>query len=354
VFLRNAWYVAAKSSDVDRHLTPLTILGESIVVFRRENGEAAALENACPHRKLPLSMGRRQGDSIVCGYHGLTFDAGGKCIAAPTQDKIPPNARVHSYPAVDRFGLLWIWMGEPALADVRKIVDIEHYQHPGWGSANGGPMTCGCNYLYLTDNLLDPSHVAWVHLTSFAASGTESTPLQIDVKSDGVVVWRWILDCEVPPFYAPVVKFAGRCDRLQHYEVRYPSVAINKSAFAPSGTGGAGKPLLPEAFVAVSYHFLTPLDESSTAYHWLLQRNSEADNAEISERMSAAARAAFEEDRVVLEAVHRGMASKTKPNINLALDAGPLRFRRELQALIDSEQAAAVAAPALSRTPMPS
>jgi vanillate O-demethylase monooxygenase subunit len=168
--------------------------------------------------------------------------------------------------------------------------------------------------------------------------------LQIDVKNDGIIVWRWILDCEVPPFYAPVVKFAGRCDRLQHYEVRYPSVAINKSVFAPSGAGGAGKPLHPDAFVAVSYHFLTPLDEDATTYHWLLRRNTDPDNAEITARMSAAARAAFDEDRVILEAVHRGMEKKTTPHINLGLDAGPLRFRRELQALIDSEQAAATAA----------
>jgi phenylpropionate dioxygenase-like ring-hydroxylating dioxygenase large terminal subunit len=283
-------------------------------------------------------MGRRQGDYVVCGYHGLTYDHAGNCVASPTQSRLPPNARVRSYPVADRWGLLWIWMGDPALADEYKILAIENHGDPGWALTMGGAMTCACNYLYLTDNLLDPSHVAWVHQSSFAASGTEDTPLQIDVNDDGVVVRRWILDCEVPPFYASLVKFAGRCDRLQHYEVRYPSIAINKSIFTPAGTGGADKPLHETAYVMVSYHFLTPIDENTTRYHWLQHRNTDPGNDEITARIVANARSAFEEDRLVLEAVHRGMASATTPHINLALDAGSLRFRRNLETLIEQEQ----------------
>lgn len=337
MFLRNAWYVLAPASEIGQALTPFRVLNEAVVIFRKTNGDPVALEDACPHRKLPLSMGRRQDDYVVCGYHGLTFDPSGQCVACPTQSKIPPNAKVRSFPIVERYGLLWIWMGAPARADTSKIVRIENCDDPNWGTAAGGPMTCKCNYLYLVDNLLDPSHVSWVHLTSFAASGADKTSLQVDVKADGIVVWRWIRDCEVPPFYASVVNFTGRCDRLQHYEVRYPSVAINRSIFTPTGTGGPDNMLHPHAFVAVSYHFLTPFDEDTTQYHWLLMRNSEPRNQEISTRMSAAARAAFEEDRVVLEAVHRGIANETTPHINLGLDAGSLRFRRELDALIKQE-----------------
>ena len=106
------------------------------------------------------------------------------------------------------------------------------------------------------------------------------------------------------------------------------------------GTGGPGKSLHAEAYVMVSYHFLTPTDENATRYHWLQIRNTDPDDAEITARITAGARAAFEEDRLVLEAVHRGMAAKITPNINLALDAGALRFRRELQTLIDREQGA--------------
>jgi vanillate O-demethylase monooxygenase subunit len=339
VFLRNAWYVAAKSAEIGQSLVPFTILGEHVVVYRTESGDPVALEDACPHRKLPLSMGKRQGDYVVCGYHGLIFDHFGKCVGSPTQSRIPPTARVRSFPVADKWGMLWIWMGDPALADGSKIIHIENYHDSSWGLAIGGTMICACNYLYLTDNLLDPSHVAWVHQSSFAASGTEETPLEIDVKDDGVIVRRWIFNCEVPPYYSPVVKFEGNCDRLQHYEVRYPAVAINKSIFTPAGTGGSDKPLHEKAYIMISYHFLTPIDESTTKYHWLQHRNTDPNDEEITTRMAAGARTAFEEDRVVLEAVHRGMASKTTPHINLALDAGSLRFRRDLEALINKEQA---------------
>jgi phenylpropionate dioxygenase-like ring-hydroxylating dioxygenase large terminal subunit len=343
VFLRNAWYVAARSAEIGQALVPLTILGERIVAYRKENGDPVALEDACPHRKLPLSMGRRAGDAVVCGYHGLTFDPAGRCIASPTQSRIPVGARVRSYPVADRWELLWVWMGDPSDADVSKIIAIENFADPAWGRAIGGPMDCACNYLYLADNLLDPSHVAFVHPTSFGASGTEQTALQTEVRDDGVVVWRWILDRELPPYYAPLVKFEGRCDRLQHYEVRYPAVAINKSVFTPAGSGGPHQPLHAKAYVMVSYHFLTPIDEHATRYHWLQHRNTDANDEEITARITDGARVAFEEDRRVLEAVHRGMANKSTPNINLALDAGSLRFRRELTALIDRKQGLAVA-----------
>jgi len=131
VFLRNAWYVAAWSKDIGRELTAETILGQKIVFYRRVDGSPVALENACPHRKLPLSKGTLKGDAIECGYHGLTFDGTGSCVAAPTQPGlIPRSAVVHSYPVVDRYRLLWVWMGDPDLADPSTIYEIEIYDDP--------------------------------------------------------------------------------------------------------------------------------------------------------------------------------------------------------------------------------
>ncbi|MCZ8108445.1 MAG: aromatic ring-hydroxylating dioxygenase subunit alpha [Burkholderiales bacterium] len=338
MFLRNTWYVAGRSDEIGEALTPMTILGEKIVLYRRADCVPVALEDACPHRKLPLSMGRREGDLVVCGYHGLTFDCSGACVASPTQTRIPSTARVRSYPVVDRYGLLWIWMGDAAAADPTAILTIENFDNPSWGSTRGGSMICRCNYLYLVDNLLDPSHVAWVHVSSFAAKGTEDTPLQVTVKDNGVTVWRWMKDRDLPPYYAPLVRFKGNCDRLQHYEVRYPSIAINMSIYTRAGEGGDPDNLPADAYVMVSYHFITPIDENTTQYLWMQHRNTDPHDAAITERITAGARTAFEEDRVILEAVHAGMANKTTPHLDLALDAGALRFRRGLQALIDAER----------------
>ena len=341
MYLRNTWYALARQEEIGDTLLPFQVLGERIVAYRATDCATVALEDACPHRKLPLSMGKRQDDHIVCGYHGLTFDRTGACVASPTQARIPSTARVRSYPTADRWGLVWIWMGDPAKADPAKIVGIDNHNSVGWGMTNGDSMTCGCNYLYLVDNLLDPSHVAWVHVTSFAAPGTEDTPLQATTTESGVVVSRWMFDRAVPQYYAPLVKFEGNCDRLQHYEVRYPSLGINKSIFTPAGTGGSDKPLHEKAYVMVSYHFLTPVDENTTRYFWLQNRNTDSGNAEISAQVAGGARRAFEEDRLILEAVHNGMATKKSPNLDLALDAGALRFRKGLQDLISKQEASA-------------
>ena len=336
-YMRNAWYVASISHEVGRELKPLRILGENIVFYRTDDDQPVALEDACPHRKLPLSKGFLTGDCIECGYHGLTFDKHGNCVAAPTQDRIPPTAVVRSYPVADRWGLLWIWMGDTEKADPSKIIHIDNFDDPKWKITGGDALTCKSHYLYLTDNLLDPSHVAWVHRTSFAASGTENTPLEINETDDGLIVYRWIYNSEAPPFYADLVKFKGKCDRLQHYEVRYPSIAINKSIFTPAGTGGQDKPVSNDTYVMISYNFLTPIDESHTRYHWLQHRNTDPNDAAITKKISDGAKQAFEEDRAVLEAVHDGISTESSRHLNLALDAGSIRYRRLLSKKIADE-----------------
>ncbi|HLI23240.1 MAG TPA: Rieske 2Fe-2S domain-containing protein, partial [Stellaceae bacterium] len=111
MFLRNFWYVAAYAREVGAAPLARTILGEPVLLYRAESGAAVALEDRCCHRNLPLSMGAREGDAIRCGYHGLKFDAQGRCIEIPGQKEIPPDTRVKSYPLVEKFNFVWLWMG---------------------------------------------------------------------------------------------------------------------------------------------------------------------------------------------------------------------------------------------------
>jgi len=339
MYLKNAWYVAAWDHELGREPIAVTMLEESIVLYRRSDGNPTALENACPHRKLPLSMGRVRGDEIECGYHGLTFDRTGACTRAPCVERLPSHARVRSYPVEERYGLIWVWMGEPEKADPATIFQVEHWGDPTWGLNAGDSMAIDCNYLYVTDNLLDPSHVAWVHQSSFGNSACASTALETAVSDHGVTVSRWMLDTEPAPFYAPYLKFSGNCDRQQHYEVRFPSHAIIKAIFVPAGSGGDGRPLHADAFLMDSYNFMTPMDQDRTRYYWFQMRNFAPHDAEVSAKFAESVREAFEEDRVVMQAVHRGMANKRTPNIGLAIDAGPQRFRRRLAQMIAAEQA---------------
>jgi len=338
MFLKNAWYVAGWSKEYGQKLVAQRLLNECVVLYRKQDGTPVALEDACPHRKLPLSKGALKDDAIECGYHGLTFDGSGKCIAAPTQpEQIPEKARVRSYPVVDRYRLLWIWMGEPELADPNDIVHIENFDNPDWGCTEGGTMEMECNYLWICDNLLDPSHVAWVHVSSFAGAGTDDGQLDLHRTDSGVIVSRWIYGQLPSPYYSDLVKFEGACDRLQHYELRIPSIAINKSVYTPVGAGGPDKPPVDKTYINVSYNFMTPVDDGLTRYFWFQHRNTDPNDESVSKFMNDGARMAFEEDRAVLTEVHKGMRDRHTPNIDLRLDAGAKLFRKQLQQRIDNE-----------------
>ncbi len=341
-FLENAWYVAAQSAQISRELQPLTILGDNLVFYRDSNDKIVALEDACPHRKMPLSMGKLVGDAVQCGYHGLTFDACGKCINAPTQDKIPSNAFVRSYPTVEKYNLIWIWMGQPELADESALLDLADFDDDDWGLTDGGMLECQCHYLYLLDNLLDPSHVAWVHQTSFASDGTEDVPLVIEDTETGVLVSRWIKNIDPPPYYAEMLPFSGKVDRLQYYEAVVPSIAVNMSTYARAGFGGDSDNLPEDSYRMRSYHFITPIDAHSTRYHWFQHYNTNTKDEAVRHKLNEGARGAFEEDRVILEAVDSGMNDKKRANLDLQLDIGSRKFRKKLNALIKAEKEKAI------------
>jgi phenylpropionate dioxygenase-like ring-hydroxylating dioxygenase large terminal subunit len=337
-FLKNSWYVAAWADEVIQSPTSIRVLGDKICIFRNSQNKAIAFEDFCPHRRLPLSMGRLHGDLLECGYHGLTFDCSGRCVSAPTNDNvIPDNASVKTYPLEERYGLIWIWMGDSDKADTNQIFQIENFGDKGWGYNRGKAIDVECNYQYINDNLLDPSHVAWVHHSSFGEQNTRDTPLKTNILNQGVAVTRWMLDCEVAPFYQKVIPFKGACDRLQHYEVRYPSLALIKAIFTPAGRGGEDFIVDGDTFIMDSYNFMTPVDERNTRYYWFQLRNIEPDNEAISTIMSEGVKSAFEEDRNILNALQKGMDEKPEGFISLRSDTGGFQFRRRLQQLIDKE-----------------
>src|SRR2546430_17455598 len=161
MFLRNYWYVAAYDSEITRRPFGRTILGEPIVFYRLEDGTPVALEDRCAHRHLPLSMGTLVGDTLQCLYHGLRYDRTGTCVRVPGQDTIPRSARVKSYPVVERYHWLWIWMGDPALADPGKITDFHWFDDPSWG-AKGEYLHVKGKWQLVVDNLLHLHHLAFL------------------------------------------------------------------------------------------------------------------------------------------------------------------------------------------------
>jgi vanillate O-demethylase monooxygenase subunit len=338
MFLKNAWYVAAWVSEIESSLQQILVLDEKVCIYRDDSNQVVALEDACPHRKLPLSMGRMKDGGVECGYHGLTFNGQGQCTWAPG-GSIPSKAKVHAYPVHEKYDLVWIWMGDPELANPDEIIDIPNFDNPQWGVNQGAAMDLHCNYLLMCDNLLDPTHVSWVHQSSFAQTATKHAPLKVTQTDTGYIVHRWMMDAEPAPFYKKVIEFEGNCDRLQHYEVRYPSHALIRAIFTPAGTGGAEGTLHENTFVMDSYNFMTPTTEIETRYYWFQLRNIRPEDEALSQLMTDDVQHAFEEDRVVLNAVQVGQDEKKTPNIDLPIDSGQLHYRRELAKMIERETA---------------
>ncbi len=174
MFLRNAWYAAIWSKELRERPIARTIIGQKLVLFRGASGRPAALADRCCHRAAPLSKGEVVGDSLRCGYHGLRFDHAGRCVEVPIQEQIPKGAQVPSYPAIERQNVLWVWMGDAARADPARIPDLPWLDSPDW-TTTPGYLHVEANAQLLVDNLLDFTHVPYVHPGTLAGDPREAT-----------------------------------------------------------------------------------------------------------------------------------------------------------------------------------
>lgn len=336
-YVRNTWYPLTWSRDVDRTLRHHRILGEDLVVYRTESGKPVALQETCPHRLAPLSAGRLRGDAVECGYHGMTFGPDGRCIRIPGQKLIPANARVRAYPVAERMGLVWVWMGEPTLADAEGIYNLPQYGLSGWRAVEGDALYIDANYLNLADNLCDPAHVSFVHTTTLGNAASEDIPVEHKSTASGVLVWRWIPDAPPIPLFAKYGNFNGNVDRWHYYDYIAPCIAI-----IDFGSADAGITVdlndRSKGMQIFACHFLTPLDSHSCLDHWLFVRNFALDDAAVDERMRGDFRVAFNEDKEILEKIEQvertGIGIK---RLRLGIDAAPIRMRRHVEQLIERE-----------------
>lgn len=225
MFLHNAWYAAGFSDEFGQHLIGRTYLNEAVVIYRTKDGKPVAFEDRCAHRRLPLSMGRLVGDQIECGYHGLVYDCRGTCVKIPgqTRESIPAGARVRTYPVVDRHFYLWIWMGDPARADARLIPDFGALDAPGV-ARHRIKLHLQCNFQLVVDNLLDLSHLAYVHSTTTGnAAVAEDAVVKTTRTGDTVQIKRWVRDVVPAATFVQFGGYKGRTNLWQISEYSPPS-----------------------------------------------------------------------------------------------------------------------------------
>ena len=299
-----------------------------------------ALIDRCAHRFAPLSLGTLKGDHVECGYHGLTYDCSGACVRVPGQSRIPPGARVRRYPTAERFGLVWIWPGDAALADEARLVDIPQFGAAGYGVSRGYHHF-ESNYLNIADNLLDPAHTSYVHRGTIGNAAAEDVPIAVEERGDVIVAGRWVDNA--PP--VPIVKrFAdpkGNVDRWQIYHLKAPCISwVDFGAF-DAGLPHTAEHMAKAPYRVLSYAMLTPETERSTHYFWFQLRNFRAADEGVTREFVELYRNTFDEDKRILDAIQRTeeRAPALAP-VRIASDAGLARLRRVVERRLEEEGAA--------------
>jgi vanillate O-demethylase monooxygenase subunit len=343
-YVRNAWYVAGWSHELETGKPfPVSILGEPIVVCRTSSGRLAALEDRCVHRLAPLSLGRCEGERLRCMYHGMLYDPDGQVVEIPGQDLIPRQARVKSYPVVDLNSWVWLWMGDPALADEALIPSAVGLDHPDYILGHG-QLDYAAEAQLINDNLLDFSHLSYVHANSFGAGPefAQSLPT-LQPLERGVRFSRWMTDT----YGQSSRKSDVPIDSYMTYDFLIPGVLLMWSGNYERGTArtlGFGAPRLEDAFRGVTFtsQAVTPLAPRSSRYFFSWgPRQGHGDEA-LRDSLMALAGVAFHEDKVMIEAqqqvIDRTPDSRIMPT---AHDKGVTIFTRLVERLAKAEQTAA-------------
>ncbi len=335
-YLTNRWYAAAWTEEIGDAPLARTIMDEPIVFYRTAGGVPVALADRCCHRALPLSMGQVIGDDIRCGYHGLRFDPAGQCVDVPGQTTIPPGARVASYPVVERHRMVWIWMGEAALADADTIPDLFWHHDPAW-VATSERIEVGCDYRLLIDIQLDATHATFIHTTTLASDAIQETPPEVIRDDDTLHVRRWMLDVAPPPIWVSAGGFTGNVDRWILATYVPPSLCAFDIGAAVAGNG-APEGERGQGITNRTTHFMTPATANSTHYFWLFARNYGLDDAALSKRVHAAITETFHEDVEIVEAQQRSIATdRDGTQFDVNADRPTVQARRLLERLIAAE-----------------
>ena len=293
---RNQWYIAAWSKEVTRTPMERWILDEPVAFYRREDGTPVAVDGRCPHRSFPLGKSRVVGDNIQCGYHGIAFRPDGSCAEIPTQVTVPKVCRIKSYPVSEQWNWIWIWPGDPALADASLIPD--HFEmgltDPGFRSAGDAYFLVPGRYMLMHDNLLDLTHLGYLHAGSFGADGGGVD--QVPEHTDGP---NWIeskftqKDAECPPFFAQMLNYQGRINRTFGLRLFMPCLHYGAdTSYRVAADGGNGE-MIGSLRI---YHGVTPATRTTAHYFFGAGHSWASDDPQSAEKLVENIKPALEED----------------------------------------------------------
>lgn len=328
-FIHNLWYVAAWSHELGAE-TPIgrVLLNEPVVLWRRRDGTAVALEDRCPHRFAPLSLGRIEGDALRCMYHGLKFDCAGVCREMPARDPAPP-VTARTYPVVERWNWIWVWMGDPALADPAMIPVAFGLDDPRW-VMRPGVMEYQANWQLFNDNLCDLSHLDWSHETTLGGASTvrwSDRKPRVTTLPDGLLIERWWENGRLSPNNPDPV------DVRNEYRYLLPGLFLMTSTWYAPGAAkrcNFGTPVDAPLSTRVEQQAVTPVSERQSRYFFATGVEAAHARPALLDGMFKVVNAAFLEDQRILEGQQR-IIDLTPPDARMFAtphDTAVFAFRR--------------------------
>lgn len=343
MYARNAWYVAAWSDEIaDDKPFAISILSDPIVIYRAaESGKIFALQDRCVHRLAPLSLGRCEGDKLRCMYHGLLFNPDGTVAEIPGQEKIPAQAKVRAYPVTERGSWVWVWMGDPALADEALIPPSIGPDDPDYIMGHGH-LDYAAEARLINDNLLDFSHLSFVHAESFQAGSDFADDLpKLETVDRGVRFSRWVENAS-----GPVGRNSGDLsDSYMCYDFLIPGILLMWAGSFPVGTAKAcemGEPDRSKAISGVTFtsQAVTPMSEGKARYFFCWGPHKDHGDAKLRDFLMGIADQAFAEDKVMIEAQYKVICKTADPVIMpTAHDRGVTIFSRMVEKMAREEVA---------------
>jgi vanillate O-demethylase monooxygenase subunit len=342
MFPKNAWYVACTPDEVTDKPLGRKICGEAMVFYRGAEGVVSALEDFCPHRGAPLSLGSVKDGKLVCGYHGLTMGCNGKTVSMPGQ-RVRGFPAIRAFAVVERHGFIWVWPGDQTLADAAALHPLPWADNPEW-AYGGGMFHIDCDYRLMIDNLMDLSHETYVHASSIGQKEIDETPTTTRVEGQQVITSRFMDNISAPPFWRMALRGNGLADdvpvdRWQICRFTPPSHVMIEVGVAHAGHGGYGAPAEHKA-AAIVVDFITPETETSHWYFWGMARHFKPDDGALTDTIRAGQHTIFSEDLQMLEQQQRNLlAHPGRKLLMLNIDAGGVQSRKLITQWLDAEAA---------------
>jgi phenylpropionate dioxygenase-like ring-hydroxylating dioxygenase large terminal subunit len=340
---RNAWYMAGWDRDVPPgEVVAITVLGQPLALARDDAGAVFVVEDRCPHRGAPMSLGRCEQGGLRCLYHGVRFASDGRAVEIPGQDVIPAALRLKTFPVVERHSAIWVWMGNPAQADARLIPDFKGYSHPDW-AMTPGRLDYDAPARLIHDNLLDLTHIAYVHAATFAGGNPDSAAGWVRAQvtnttlERGVAVERAMAG--MPPNPSGVGAISDGADVWSRYEFTVPGTFIQLTERYIHGTMDPAAPARCDGhsqFDTFTCQAVTPLTANTACYFFAF--GPRAANADRQDFFTQLGLAAFHEDKRMIEAQWRTMQATSTQIMPLAMDQAVLKYEAVNKRLLKTEK----------------